>query len=324
MGVVVQKPGLFTTIQDLGRIGFQKYGVVAGGAMDTASHRLANLLVGNNEEEATLEMTLLGPELLFTTDVVFAICGGGFQGKIGDEVVPVGRPVFAQKESLLKIGACQIGCRGYIAFSGGIKTPLLLNSRSTYERGGFGGLHGTKLKKGDVLPIDGQKRLFPIKKQNFSTTKWYVPSSSPKTTVRVLKGREFAHFSTEAIAAFFSENYQISQDADRMGYRLLGKKLETKTKTELLSEATTFGTIQVPPNGQPIVLMADRQTTGGYPKIATVSSVDLPLLAQLKPGDQLRFQLITLEESQRLFIQREKYFRVLTKQLKLGGASNEN
>lgn len=314
MSVLVKQGGLLTTVQDLGRYSYQKYGVVVGGAMDVVSHKLANLLVGNRIEEATLEITLLGPELLFLEDTIIAICGATFQGKLNDHLVPMGRPIYVKKGSILKLGSCHEGCRAYLAFQGGIDSPLVLNSRSTYERGRFGGLHGERLKKGDIIPLKVQEIRYDffVHNQSFSTTRWFVNSFTKNLTIRVIKGRQYPSFTSQAIQIFFEKSFEIMLDSDRMGYRLKGDKLILEKKEELISEATAFGTIQVPADGQPIVLMAERQTTGGYPKIANVISVDLPLLAQLKPGDKIRFKEISLEEAQTLYLAKELELKKLS------------
>lgn len=313
MSVQVKHGGLLTTIQDLGRYSYQKYGVVVGGAMDEASHKLANLLVGNEWDEATLEMTLIGPELLFLQDSVFAICGAPFQSTVEGELVPIGRPVYVTKGTTLKVGSCKNGCRAYMAFRGGIEAPLILGSRSTYERGGFGGLHGGRLNKEDIIPLKDYtvRDKFEIQKNNFSTTRWFVPSYRKTAVIRVIEGRQYSLFTPEAIRNFFTKKYKISLDSDRMGYRLTGEKLTFVKYVELVSEGTAFGTVQVPPDGQPIVLMADRQTTGGYPKLANVISIDLPLLAQQKPGDEIQFQKVSLDVAQKLYIEKERGYRKL-------------
>lgn len=313
MSVQVKHGGLLTTIQDLGRYSYQKYGVVVGGAMDEAAHKLANLLVGNALNEATLEMTLIGPQLLFLKDTIFAICGAPFEATIEGILVPIGKPIYVPKGKILKVGSCKNGCRAYMAFRGGIEAPLILGSRSTYERGGFGGLYGERLKKEDIIPLKDQtvRNNFNVHKGNFSTTRWFVPSYTKTKTIRVIEGRQHSLFTPEAIHNFYTKKYKVSLEADRMGYRLKGEKLTFAKHVELISEGTAFGTIQVPPDGQPIVLMADRQTTGGYPKLANVISVDLPLLAQQKPGDQIQFQKVSLEEAQKLYLDKERAFRKL-------------
>ncbi|MCT8138163.1 biotin-dependent carboxyltransferase [Anaerobacillus sp. CMMVII] len=318
MSILVKQGGLRTTIQDLGRYSFQKYGVVVGGAMDSFSHKLANLLVGNQISEATLEITLLGPELVFLEDTIFAICGGYFLPQLNFDVVPMGRPIFVKKGSILKFGNCQSGCRAYLAIKGGIDTPLVMMSRSTYEPAKYGGLHGEKLKKGDIIPVKSQKlkNNFIVHNDNFSTTRWFVHSLKKSKKIRVTRGRQYSDFTLEAIENFFEKEYQLSLDSDRMGYRLEGEKLVTLNTVEQISEATAFGTVQVPADGQPIILMADRQPTGGYPKLANVISVDLPLLAQLKPRDMVQFEEISLEEAQELYVAQEKELRRLSILLK--------
>ncbi|MGI8314801.1 biotin-dependent carboxyltransferase family protein [Halobacillus mangrovi] len=316
----VVKAGLLTTIQDLGRYGNQKHGVIASGVMDSESHRIANLLVGNSPDLATIEITLMGPVLEFQEDALISICGGSLSPMIDGESVPMWRPILVKKESELRFGNPKQGFRAYLAVSGGFDVPLVMESRSTYLRAGIGGFKGRALEKGDELrlnpPKDSVTNLFEglrqkTGKNSYAIPNWFVaheftPVIQSGETIRITEGREFDQFSKESQKALIEESFKIDSKSDRMGYRLNGPRLERKDDRDMISEAVAFGTIQVPSEGNPIILLADRQTTGGYPKIAQVASIDLPKVAQMKPGEHIHFEWISLEEAQKLYLEREK------------------
>ena len=305
------KSGLQTTVQDLGRYGFQKYGVIASGAMDPFAHRIANLLVGNEEGEATIEITLVGPVIQFQAEVFIALCGGDLSPKINGQDVGMWRTIAVQKGDSLTFGAPRTGCRTYLAISGGLAVPKVMHSKSTYLRAGIGGFHGRALKAGDEIELNPlpNERIAALRKE----TDWMAPplrySDSP--VIRIMKGRQFELFNDDSKKRVFTDAFSVSSHSDRMGYRLEGSLLSLEEPSELISEAVALGSIQVPSDGNPIVLLADRQTTGGYPKIGQVASVDLPLVSQLKPGNQLRFQEVSLQEAQALYIEQEQRIREL-------------
>lgn len=320
MSITVLNPGLLTSIQDLGRIGFQKYGVIVSGAMDSFSLRLANILVGNSEGEAALEITLIGPTLRIKKGTVFVITGADISPTIDGEMVPMWRPVYINKDSILEFGACKSGCRAYLAFAGGFKIPEIMGSKSTYIRAGIGGYKGRALKKDDILEFENPKKksidiIDKLSKQlspkKFKSTNWYIKGMENEncevTTIRVIRERQFQNFTEESINDFFHSSFNISIKSDRMGYRLSGTKLNLKKPLEMISEAVYFGTIQVPPDGNPIILLADRQTAGGYPKIAQIVSVDIHKIVQLKPNEKIMFKEISLEDAEELYFEREKY-----------------
>ncbi|SFI79546.1 5-oxoprolinase subunit C family protein [Thermoflavimicrobium dichotomicum] len=328
MGIHVIQPGLLTTIQDGGRFGFQKFGVVVGGAMDSFAYRIANLLVGNRETEAALEITLMGPTLAFQEDVVIAICGGDLSPSINHQPIPNWRPIYVKKGSILRFGPCVSGCRAYLAVAGGIDVTPVLGSYSTYLRGQFGGFHGRALKRDDVLPLKSQPicnrvKRFSIKKdQPFVLADFFVspdilPRYQKDPVIRFLPGKEYDLFTPEAHEIFERSFFQVTPQSDRMGYRLEGPVLSLKQSVEMISEAVTFGTVQVPADGKPIVLMADRQTTGGYPKLAQVITVDLPVLAQVKPGEKITFSQVTISEAERLYLEQESNIRLLQARIQL-------
>ena len=314
--IEVLAPGPLSSLQDLGRHGFQRYGVGPAGAMDDWSHRLANLLVGNLPEEATLEITLLGPSLRFHEATLIAITGADLGARLNDQPVTPGWPLRVAAGSLLAFGRRRLGCRAYLAVRGGYAVAPVMGSRSTARRAGFGGFEGRALRKGDRLAIgpssDVTARLPPAPPAGFVSAECPAPGPAP---LRVLTGQQWAQFSAEAQQRLLGEAYVVHQQSDRMGYRLSGPPLALRAPLEMISEAVAFGTVQVPPDGQPIVLMADRQTTGGYPKIASVLSIDLPRLAQAVPGDTLRFAPSTLAEARVLDAARESTLARLQREM---------
>ena len=296
--IEVVRAGMFTTVQDLGRTGRRASGVPASGAADPFAWRLANALVGNPENAAGLECTLVGPELKFSAPAVVALTGAEF----GD--LPRWRPFELAAGTVLKLGAARSGCRGYLAVAGGIEVPTVLGSRSTYARAGLGGLAGRALRDGDVLPVTPAARTL---RDHWRIDERVLPEYSSAPTVRVLPGRHAAQFD----AAWCETRFAVSSRSDRMGVRLKGGPLRRATQSDLVSLPVAPGTVQVPPDGQPIVLLADAQTIGGYPQIAHVISVDLSLVAQVRPGDALRFAPVSLEEARELQAAQERALALL-------------
>jgi antagonist of KipI len=313
MGIKVIKAGLLTTVQDLGRYGYRKDGMIVSGAMDTVALRTGNVLLGNPEQEAGIECTLLGPVVLFEAEQLVAVTGGDLSATIDGSPVPMWRPFKVNKGSVLSFGRPVLGCRSYLTVCGGFDLPEILGSYATYLRAGIGGWKGRALKAGDVIPF---KKLYSSSdgKFNWSPGQKMYPDYQGKT-IRVIKGPEFNLFTEKSIVSFFTEEFKISREADRMGYRLDGPVLQLSAAQEMLSAAVAFGTIQVPGQGTPIVLMADHQTTGGYPRIAQVVSADLTLLAQMKPGDSISFELITLDQAQELLLSAEQRLKQLKQTL---------
>lgn len=315
MDVEVLHAGMFTTVQDLGRSYYQQFGVPFGGAMDKNALRLINMLVGNEENEAGLEMTILGPKLLIKKTTLLAIGGADMEPLLNGERIPLWRPILAEEGSMLCFGKVKSGCRAYVTFAGGIHIERTMGSKSTYIRAAIGGIEGRMLKKGDCFQIGtysemANRFIQDLQKDERIKTKWVISNSVlPKykkhPKLRVITDFEYDQFIEESRKAFFTKEYKVSNYADRMGYRVEGEVLNRIEEKEILSSPVTFGTIQVPNGGQPIILMADRQTTGGYPRMGNIISVDLPLLAQLKPGDYVSFEKITLEEAEQLYIEQE-------------------
>ncbi|MGO4371246.1 5-oxoprolinase subunit PxpB [Paenibacillus sp. MCAF20] len=329
-GFRISKAGLHTTIQDLGRAGYRSIGLPAGGAIDSYSLRLANMLVGNEANAAALELTLIGPELVAQDDMLIAVCGAYMAPTIDGEELPMWRQVFVRSGAVLRFGSALSGCRAYIAVAGGIGVPEVLGSRSTYARAGLGGLGGRRLAAGDVVPCGAAGAAaasrwaaawiaaMAARPGCWAAAPWFAQplaygggSDEDGIELRAMPGSEFGQFSEAARTALYRERYRVAHDSDRMGCRLDGSPLERSAHAELRSHGVTPGAVQVPSGGAPIVLAADCQTTGGYPKIAHVASVDLPLLGQAKPGDTIRFRHVSLEETQRLAISRELELRQL-------------
>ena len=314
--LTIRKGGMQTTVQDLGRTGFQKYGVIAAGAMDPYALRMANLLVGNEENSAALEVTMIGPKLHFAEPAIISICGGNLSPQLDGKAVKSWRSIVVAKGQTLTFGKPQSGSRCYIAVAGGIDVPKVMDSRSTYLRAKLGGYQGRALESGDQLALC---EATATPKSAAETGSWFGPSPpySSEPVIRITKGRQFELFSQKSRDHFLSETFSVNSQSDRMGYRLDGSRLALDKAQEMVSEAVVFGSIQVPTDGNPIILMADRQTAGGYPKIAEVITVDLPLISQLKPGDRLRFTEVSIEEAQRLLRLQEKSINCLKRAIKL-------
>ena len=292
----VTKPGFFTTVQDLGRHGFLKYGVPISGAMDKFSLRLANMLVGNDLGEAGLEITMLGPELEVLRDTQIAVSGGDIQVSINGQDAETWHTLRVKSGDVISFGKVRTGCRVYLAVRGGINVPIVLGSRSTYIRCEMGGMKGRQLKASDE--IEGFDMVQPL---GFclSVPREFVPDFSAEVHVRVVLGPQLESFTEKGVETFLSNLYIVTIEADRMGYRLEGPIIEHRERVDTISDAILPGSVQVPPSGKPIITMQDAQTTGGYAKIAAVISPDLHILGQLKPDDRVRFQRTTLSEAHR-------------------------
>jgi antagonist of KipI len=325
MSLRILRPGLLTTVQDLGRPGYQHLGVVVSGAMDALALRGANLLVGNDEGAAGLEITLLGPTIRFESEQLIALTGADLSPTLDGQPMPPHRPVAVRAGTVLAFGAARAGCRAYLAVAGGLAVPLVLGSRATYLRAALGGWHGRALLAGDELPV-GQPTAasqqlrgvlaLATASRAWAAARWtpgplLCPRPQPVPLLRALRGPEYAQFTLASQQAFWRELFLLTPAADRMGYRLQGPGLTRATPPELLSSAVTLGTVQVPPGGQPIVLLADAQTTGGYPRLAQVITADFSALAQARPGQQLRFAEVTLAEAQALYLAQERRLRAL-------------
>ena len=296
----VEQAGLLTTVQDAGRPGWQHLGVGPAGAADSLSFALANLLVGNPPAAPALEFTLRGPTLVFEDSYLVALCGAPFAVDLDGRVIPRRCPVAVRAGERLRIGAAPRGCRGYLAVAGGLRVADVLGSASTDLRGGFGGFQGRALRAGDLLTtatkgLEGDERFTPG---------WRLPWNGPmpdgprEAPLRMIPGPQWTLLNEATKARFLDATFRVDSRSDRMGLRLEGPPLALDAPVELVSAGVATGTVQLPPDGGPILLLADRQTTGGYPRLGEIASVDLPWAAQLRPGDALRFTLCTLEDAQ--------------------------
>lgn len=294
--IAILESGLQTTIQDRGRIGYQRNGLPVSGVMDNFSYEISNMLVGNNGDEAVLEFLIIGPKIRFNCDCLIAITGGNFMPRINEEKLAMWQCLKVKNGDVLSFKGNRTGCRGYIAFGGGIDVPLVLGSRATYIKGLLGGFQGRPLKVADQLSLGDCKVSMDKQKSKHLGAKWH-PSHTNKQTVRVVLGPQNDYFTDKGIETFLESDYAVSNTCDRMGYRLEGKRCEHAKDSDIISDGITFGSVQVPGSGQPIIMMADRQSTGGYPKIATVISSDLWKIAQLKPGESIKFEAISIEEA---------------------------
>lgn len=294
----VHQPGLLTTIQDRGRSTSRRYGVPVGGAMDLFSLRVANLLVGNPDDAAALECTVTGPDVSFTEDTWLALCGAEARGVLR------AKPFLLPAEKVLSLRHLKKGCRAYLAIAGGLEVPRVLGSAATYTRGEFGGLNGRALRAGDRVVL-GPSSVSYQDVEYWSLASDFIPPHNTDAEVRFVPGPQWNWFSQEAIDGFQLEPFRVLPQSDRMGVRLAGAPVRPTSRNEMNSEPVCAGAIQVPPDGQPIVLMADCQTIGGYPKIGHVVSVDLPVVAQLRAGEILRFRECSLEHAHKLLLCRE-------------------
>lgn len=293
LAITVLKPGLLTTIQDRGRWGYQHLGVPPAGPMDPVAHERANRLVGNSSDAATLEMTVAGPDLRFEHAVRFAIAGADLAPEMDGERIASDTPTNGAAGSVLRFGGRRAGGRAYVAFGGGIDVPAVLGSRATHVAGGIGGLQGRLLRAGDALQVSGGSpsgsRTEPEKGRPASVG----TRISGGARLRVMRGPHVEYFDESVFELLQRSRFVISPQSNRMGYRLSGPPIPAAFAGDMMSDATFTGALQVPPSGEPILLMADRQTTGGYPQIAVVISADLSVAGQLLPGDWVEFELCT-------------------------------
>ncbi|MDN3955105.1 biotin-dependent carboxyltransferase family protein [Sporolactobacillus laevolacticus] len=323
MTLTLLQKGFASSIQDLGRFGFQKYGIIVGGVMDPPSAKLANWLVGNTDSAALIEYSFMGPSVLFTEDTLFALTGAECHPSLDGREIGTGRPCFARQGQILTVGGLVSGSRGYLAVAGGIDTPEWFGSRSTYERARQGGFKGRLLQDQDQIPVGkpsefAMRILEEMSQSGETMSKWFFSfhrSYRGTKIIRIIPDMLWKRFSEKSRHAFLTTDYQVTTSSDRMGYRLEGESLELDQPLELYSEAVTNGSIQVPRSGQPIILLTDHQSTGGYPRIAQVASVDLPMLAQLGPSSKLRFHSISVEEAEMLFVNSWKDFDLLRKRV---------
>jgi len=296
VSIEVLRPGLLTTVQDRGRFGYQKFGVPPSGAADGVALRVANVLVGNPLGAAALEITALGPQLRFLADAVVALTGAEVQADLDGRAVPWYQSFLVRGGQTLDVQACTQGLRSYLAVAGGMDVPVLLGSRSTCLAAAFGGFQGRALAAGDVLRTGPPPGPLADLANREVPEAWRPRQTSP-VMLRVVLGPQDDAFTAQGLQTFLESTYQVSQHTDRMGCRLEGPEIAHRESADIISDWVPTGGVQVPGDRKPIILLADRQTTGGYPKIATVIGPDLPLVSQCRPGDPLRFRAVTLAEA---------------------------
>ena len=304
----VEIPGLFTTIQDLGRPGYGTLGVSASGAADPIALRLGNRLVGNVENAAALEMTLLGGTFGFSDEIIVAITGSDFAPMLDGIPVPLWSPFRVGRQQRLQIGSTRTGARSYLCVQGGVTVKPFLGSASTNTLSGLGGFEGRALRKSDVLMVGPQPSIVRPKKLPSGV----VEKLSYRKNLRVTDGPQWDWFSKLSQEHFFASIYRVTEEANRMGLRLEGATITTNASQPMTTEGVSLGAIQVPPGGQPIILFVEQQTTGGYPKIANVISADIASVGQLRPREEIRFERVTMAEARRLLLEQE---RLLTSEM---------
>ncbi len=306
MSITIIKPGIISSVQDLGRWGFQQYGVPIGGAMDKVAAALANIICGNDQQEPVIEMTLHGTSILFNASAYCALTGGGCKAYIDDIELPFNRLLYVPAYSTISTRPADWGCRAYLSVAGGLEINKEMGSASTYVPAALGGIGGRNLMTGDMIQFRKnhvEHRPATVKKgsDQMGFSQWQVPDLTTNrkdpASICVLPGPEFGLFDARAQENLFNAVFTISPQSNRMGYRLEGEQLGLKRKIEMVSTAVTAGIIQVTHEGIPVVLMADAQTMGGYPRIGRICSADIPLLAQMRPGRKIKFVKIDEEET---------------------------
>ena len=308
MSITVLTPGLQTTVQDMGRAGYQQFGVPVSGVLDPRAAAIANILVGNPEDEAVLECTMLGPQLRFDVPNCIAVTGGDLGLTLDGQPLPTYRAVSVSAGQVLRFTSPRAGCRAFIAFAGGLDIPVVMGSRSTYMKARIGGLEGRKLAKDDVIGFRAPRAELPAMGLR-SITPEFVPRS--EYILHVILGPQDDCFTPQGVATFLGQTYTVTQELDRMGCRLDGPVIQHMATGDIISDGIAFGAIQVPSSGKPIIMLADRQTVGGYTKIATVMSTDSRILAQLRPGDRIRFQKVSVQFAQDALLTQRAALRAL-------------
>ena len=315
--IEVLDPGLLTTIQDRGRYGYQHIGVPVSGAMDEFALRAANLLVSNPDDAAALEITVVGPKLKFLDDAMIAITGADMAPTIDEDPIPQWQTVTVAKNSVLAFNGLKDGMRAYLAIAGGIDVPPVMESRSTYDKSSIGGFEGRPLRNGDVISTLDRKR--DINPKSLPSG-FQVPSYGTDHMIRVILGPQHSAFTENSIASFLSSIYKVSSESDRMGYSLEGPKISHSSRPDIVSDGNPIGAIQIPKDGLPRILMADRGTTGGYTKIATVINPDISLISQSMPGTTLNFKAISLDDAHELLHEREAILNSIASGTPIAGA----
>jgi antagonist of KipI len=304
----ILSPGILTSVQDLGRYGYGRYGVAPSGALDSFALRIANLLVGNRSDQACLEITLLGPAIRALEDIVVAVTGGNLQPRRDKQPIAMWRSQILKKGDILSFSSPLSGFRAYVAVAGGISVPLVMGSRSTNFSSGFGGFQGRALEKNDILTSENQSQHAKTDTRVFNAAG--IPVYPNSWSLRVIWGPQEDHFPDESRSSLLDATYKMTTDSDRTGIRLQGPVIRHKPdmQTSIISEGVIAGSVQIPGDGNPIIILGET-VTGGYRKIATVISADLPLLGQIKPGDSVRFKAVSLAEARQALIAVEENIR---------------
>jgi antagonist of KipI len=310
LSLIIQKQGVLTTVQDGGRYGYRRYGIGVGGSMDRSATRLINILLGNKDSEAVVEMHYPAPVVEFEESIMFALGGANFGAELDESPIDNWRVHRAEAGSVLRFRDKKKGNRAYLAIRGGIEADEWLGSKSTHLVAMLGGRNGREVSVNDRLS-SGRLTRRGTAPSRARVSRSLIPVYSSFPTVRVFPGPEFHLLTAKSEQAFFSETYSVTVNSDRMGFRLLGEPLHLLERREMLSSAVTFGTVQLLPDSQLAILMADHQTTGGYPRIGQIAAIDLPLVAQLGPGDKIGFHMISVEEAEALSLQFENDLRLL-------------
>ena len=311
MSIFIKKTGILTTIQDLGRKGFRRFGINPNGVMDTQAVRLINILLGNDETEAVFEMHFPAPIFEFKEDAVIALGGADFDAEINGQPIENWRPFYVEKESVLSFKNKIFGSRAYLAVKGGFAVKKWLDSFSTNLLAEIGGFEGRALQKNDSISFNSKLQI-PNSKFDYKLSRSLIPNYQKSAArIRIIEGAELLMLTALSELNFLKQEFTISQNSDRMGFRLNGEPLYLLDKIELISSAVNFGTIQLLPNGQMIILMADHQTSGGYPRLAAVVSADLPILAQLGSNEKVNFEIISIEKAENLLLNFEKELNYL-------------
>ena len=304
MSLIVLKPGLQSTIQDLGRYNYSHFGISASGAADPLSLKIGNLIVGNKESASAIEMTIIGGEFQFDSECYIAISGCEFEASLDNNYITNQKAIDVKKGQILSFGQAKTGARAYLCIQGGIDVDNYLSSKSTHILSGIGGYLGQPISKGDVLS-------FGINKNSIKPIIFRQLLDMNTSKIRVISGLQNNFFDDKAWSSFISNPFTVSNSSNRMGIRLDGNKILSNIESEIITEGVPLGAIQVPGSGDPIISFVEHQTTGGYPKIANVIIADIHKVGQLKPGDKFQFNLVSKEEAEELRLEQMSFIKNL-------------
>jgi antagonist of KipI len=304
MSLIVLKPGLQSTIQDLGRYNYSHFGISASGAADSLSLKIGNLIVGNKESASAIEMTIIGGEFQFDSECYIAISGCEFEASLDNNYITNQKTIDVKKGQILSFGQAKTGARAYLCIQGGIDVDNYLSSKSTHILSGIGGYLGQPISKGDILS-------FGINKNSIKPIIFRQLLDMNTSKIRIISGLQSNFFDDKAWSSFISNPFTVSNSSNRMGIRLDGNKILSNIESEIITEGVPLGAIQVPGSGDPIISFVEHQTTGGYPKIANVIIADIHKVGQLKPGDKFQFNLVSKEEAEELRLEQMSFIKNL-------------